>query len=168
MQTTIRSLSIVAALAAAIFAADTSRRAPGFSLTDAKGQEHDLADYRGKVIVLDFMQTACPHCNAFASVLSQIEQKYGDRVAILSIVNPPDTPNTVVSFAMAHKISYPILFDCGQVAYSYLRSPAFDIPHLYLIDPNGAIREDFGYGDATKTIFEGNGLFPHLDALLKK
>ena len=48
--------------AAALFAADASRRAPGFSLPDSKAQQHDLADYRGKVVILEFIQTACPHC----------------------------------------------------------------------------------------------------------
>lgn len=169
MLTTVRSLSICALLGvSALFAADYSRRAPGFSLVDVKTQLHDLADYRGKIVILEFMQTTCPHCGAFAGVLEQARQRYGDRVAILSIVNPPDDPAKIASFISAHKITYPILFDCGQVAYSYLRTPSFDIPHVYLIDANGGIREDFAYSDTTKDIFEGKGIFSHLDAMLKK
>jgi peroxiredoxin len=156
------------ALSAALFAADASRRAPGFSLPDSKARQYDLADYRGRPVILEFMQTTCPHCSAFASVLAQVQQKYGDRLAILSIVNPPDDQGKVTAYTATHKITYPILFDCGQVAYSYLRTPSFDIPHVYLIDSNGGIREDFGYSDSTKDIFEGKGIFPHLDAMLKK
>jgi thiol-disulfide isomerase/thioredoxin len=155
-------------LATSIFAADYSRRAPGFSLPDSKTQLHDLADYRGKVVILEFMQTTCPHCNAFASVLNQVQQKYGDRVQILSVVNPPDLQPQVANYTASHKITYPVLFDCGQVAFSYLRSASFDIPHIYLIDGNGGIREEFGYNDSTKDVFEGKGIFNHLDALLKK
>jgi thiol-disulfide isomerase/thioredoxin len=154
--------------ATVLFGADSSRRAPGFSLPDVKAQFHDLADYRGKVVVLEFMQTTCPHCNAFAAVLAQVQQKYGDRVAILAIVNPPDQQQQVSTYTTAHKIAYPVLFDCGQVAYSYLRTGSFDIPHVYLIDANGGIREDFGYTEATRDIFEGKGIFSHLDAILKK
>src|SRR5215831_3756398 len=65
--------------ASALFAADFSRRAPGFSLPDVKTEQHDLADSRGKVVILEFMQTTCPHCAAFADVLEQVQQKYGDR-----------------------------------------------------------------------------------------
>ena len=163
-------LLTVAALlfGASLFAADVSRRAPGFSLPDVKTELHDLADYRGKVVILEFMQTTCPHCAAFAEVLAQVQQKYGDRVAILSVVNPPDDQPKVRPFIAAHKITWPVVFDCGQVAYSYLRTPSFDIPHVFLIDANGGIREDFGYTTATRDIFEGNGIFSHLDALLKK
>jgi len=49
-----------------------------------------------------------------------------------------------------------------------LLAPSFDIPHVFLIDTNGEIREDFGYTPATRDIFEGKGIFSHLDALLKK
>jgi thiol-disulfide isomerase/thioredoxin len=163
-----RSLIIVAFVVGLLSAADYSRRAPGFSLIDGKTQMHDLADYRGKVVVLEFMQTTCPHCIAFAGVLAQVQQKYGDRVAIVAIVNPPDDQPKVNSFIAVHQINWPILFDCGQVAYSYLRTPSFDIPHVFLIDAAGGIREDFGYSDTTKNIFEGKGIFSHLDALLKK
>src|ERR1700724_3167584 len=106
---------ILAALlcASAVFPADFSRRAPGFSLPDVKTQQHDLADYRGKVVVLEFMQTTCPHCAAFTSVLSQIEQKYGNKVAIVSVVNPPDDQNKVSSYITGHQIDYPVLLDCG-------------------------------------------------------
>jgi peroxiredoxin len=165
-----RALPAVALLffGASLFAADFSRRAPGFSLPDVKTEQHDLADYRGKVVILEFMQTTCPHCAAFTEILAQVQQKYGDRVAILSVVNPPDDQPKVRPFIAAHKITWPVVFDCGQVAYSYLRSPSFDIPHVYLIDANGGIREDFGYTPATRDIFEGKGIFSHLDALLKK
>jgi|SRR5579871_517201 len=160
--------TIIAALvcAAALCAADASRRAPGFSLPDVRTQEHDLADYRGRVVILEFIQTTCPHCNAFANILNQVQQKYGERVAILSVVNPPDDLKSISTYIGNHKITYPVLMDCGQVAYSYLRTPSFDIPHVYLIDANGGIREDFGYSDATRDVFEGNGLFPHLDSIL--
>jgi peroxiredoxin len=163
-----RPIIAVLICAAALFAADASRRAPGFSLPDSKTQQHDLADYRGKVVILEFMQTACPHCAAFNSALSQVERKYGDRVAILGVVNPPSDMAKVNAYVVANKITYPVVFDCGQVAYSYFRSGSFDVPHVYLIDANGAIRDDFGYSDATKDIFEGNGLFPRLDAILGK
>lgn len=171
-----RPIIVALLCAAALAAADASKRAPGFSLPDSKMQQHDLADYRGKVVIVEFMQTGCPHCAAFNTVLSQVERKYGDRVAILGIVNPPTDMNGVNAYVVANKITHPILFDSGQVAYSYVRTsgnfdihnPTFDVPHVYLIDANGGIREDFGYSEATKDIFEGNGLFPHLDAVLGK
>jgi peroxiredoxin len=162
------TLSILPLLcaAAALFAAGETRRAPGFSLVDAKGQEHDLADYRGKVVLLEFMQTTCPHCNTFAAVLNGIQQRYGDRLAILAVTNPPDTPATVNQYIASHQITYPILFDTGQMAYSYVRTGALDLPHIYLIDQNGMIKSDYVYGVLTRDIFEGKGLYSELDLMV--
>src|SRR6266404_4187413 len=154
--------------AVALIAADTAnRRAPGFALPDSKMQVYDLADYRGKIVILEFMQTDCPHCAAFAAVLNEVQQKYGDRVAILAVANSAhDNQNTVAQYISGHQVRYPVLFDAGQMAYSYFRSGSFDNPHIYLIDSNGNIRGDFGYGPMTKEIFEGKALFTELDRLL--
>ena len=162
MRTILATLICVSALVAA----DASRPAQRFLLPDVKGHDHDFNEYRGKVVVLEFMQTACPHCGAFTSVLKEAQQRYGDRVAIVSLVNPPDTPTTVSNFIAAHQINYPILLDAGRVAYAYIRRPAFDIPYLFLIDAGGTIRQEFEYGPATQDIFEGRGLFPRLDSML--
>jgi peroxiredoxin len=159
---------ILAALlcASALVASDVNRPAQRFLLPDVAGRNHDFNEYRGKVVVLEFMQTTCPHCGAFTSVLKEAQQRYGDRVAIISLVNPPDTPATVSNFIAAHQIKYPILLDAGRVAYAYIRRPAFDIPYLFLIDASGNIRKEFEYGPANQEIFEGKGLFPHLDAVV--
>jgi len=149
-------------------AAETApRRAPGFALPDSKMEIHDLADYRGKLVILEFIQTSCPHCASFAPVLNEVQQKYGERVAILAVVNSSqDNQSTVAQYVSGHNAHYPILFDAGQMAFSYFRTTTFDNPHIYLIDADGIIRKDYGYGAATKEIFEGKALFPEIDRLL--
>jgi hypothetical protein len=42
-----------------------------------------------------------------------------------------------------------------------------DVPHLFLIDRRGMIRNDFGYEETTRNVFEGAGLFTEIDRLLK-
>jgi peroxiredoxin len=148
----------------------SGRRAPGFSLPDLRLQQHDPQDYRGRILLLDIMKTNCPHCAQFAEILEKVHSKYGAKVAVLSIVNPPDTQATVGRFVQAHKISTPVLFDCGQVSLSYLKvtpqNPQIDVPHLFVIDGQGTIRNDFGYSFDTHNIFEGDGLYAVIDRLL--
>ena len=164
-------LASIACLAPLWAAGDLSnRRAPGFSIPDGQIQQHDIADYRGKVVVLEFMQTTCPHCEKFSHILEDVSRRYLGRVQVLSVVVPPDTTATVGTFIRRHAISYPILFDCGQVTSSYMMAspqrPSFDIPHVFLIDQNGFIRNDFGYSPLSKEIFEGEGLFAEVDRVL--
>lgn len=148
----------------------SNRRAPGFSLPDSSLQQYDAQDYRGKILLVEFMQTSCPHCREFSKILQQLPAKYGDRVAVLSVVNPPDTQTTVLRYIAEHKVSNPILFDCGQVAASYVKAgpgnSTLNIPHLFVIDAQGMIRSDFSYGPMTRGIFEGEDLFTLLDRML--
>jgi peroxiredoxin len=148
----------------------SNRRAPGFSLPDMSLKQHDLADYRGKVVLLEIMNTKCPHCMKFAATLEEIAKKYAGRVQVLAIANQPDTIQTVVPFIREHGISYPVLFDCGQASASYMmatpENPKVEIPHLFLIDQTGLIRNDFGYNLLTMGIFDGTDLFAQVDKLL--
>ena len=146
----------------------SGRRAPGFSLPEAPGVQRDPQDYRGKILIVDFMQVTCEHCVAFSAILEQARAKYGDKIAILSIVNPPSDAKGVADYITQHKVKSPILFDCGQVAYSYLKptSATITIPHVFLIDGDGMIRNDFAFGDKTLDIFQGKGLFAEIDKLL--
>ncbi len=147
------------------------RRAPGFSLPDSKLRQHDLYDFRGKLVILDFMMTNCPHCLAFSKTLERVKAKYGDKVVVLSVVNyASDNSTTVAKYIQTNKITVPVLYDCGQVMASYLRlesaKQAVDMPHAYVIDAQGRIRGDHTYSLLTRPVFEGDALFADLDALL--
>src|ERR1043165_6096496 len=98
-----RLLPTVLVCAAALCAADAPRRAPGFALPDSRMEIHDLYDYRGKPVLLEFMQTTCPHCAAFADVVQKVKDKYGDKVQILAVANPPDSQATVGRYIEGHK-----------------------------------------------------------------
>jgi len=164
-----RTILVTLLCSLALTAAD-GRRAPGFDLPDLKGQFHDLADYRGKVLVLEFLKTDCPHCATFADVLAQIEPKYGDKVAVLAVAHlGTDSVPNIAQFAAGHKLTYPLVMDMGQMMFSYvMNARGTDLPHVYLIDANGYIRGDYVYNALTREFFEGKGLFAEIDRLLKK
>jgi len=150
----------------------SGRRAPGFSLMDKDFQQHDPQDYRGKILLVEIMRTSCPTCVAFAPTMEAILAKYHGQVAALEIVNPPDTLDTVRKYVADHKVTAPVLFDTGQVAFSYFKAtpqnPDVTVPHLFIIDAKGMIVNDFGYNPLNKGIFEGHDLFTELDRLLGK
>ncbi|MEN6535127.1 MAG: TlpA disulfide reductase family protein [Bryobacteraceae bacterium] len=150
----------------------SGRRAPGFALPDREAKYHDPMDYRGKILVLEVMQTNCPHCRVFSLLLEDLKKKYGDRIATLAIVNPPDNLKTVNAYISANKITTPILFDCGQVSAVYMKitpqNPSVNVPHVFIIDAQGTIQDDYGYSATNKGIFEGKELFTVLDRMLAR
>ena len=126
----------------------SGRRAPSFSLPDVNMKQHDILDYRGKVLIVEFIQTKCEKCQVLTkSIETRIKPKFGDSVAVLSIVVPPDTFEEVKKFINVFKVTSPILFDAGQVASSYTKAtpqkPAMYFPHVFLIDQKGDIRNDW-------------------------
>lgn len=139
----------------------SNRRAPGFSLMDVNYNQHDLADYRGKVVLVEFMRTDCPVCQGFTAIIEKIRAKFGDRIEVLTIVNtPPDSQPAVLNFINTYKVKNPILFDCGQVAASYLKltpqNPQVALPHFFVVDQHGTIRSNYEYSQSTETYFTGD------------
>ena len=128
----------------------SGRRAPGFSLPDSTMAQHDLLDYRGRWLLIDFMKTDCPHCMALSKVMEDIHAQFGAKVGLLSVViAPPENQQTVAKYvAQTGAKSTTIVFDQGQMAVSYFKAtpanPGFDTPHLFIIDPNGMIVRDIG------------------------
>ncbi len=172
----ILTLTLLAAFVASmpLLAANenSNRRAPGWALPDPNFKFHDLMDYRGKVVLIEFMQTSCPHCDESTAHLKGLIGRYGKDVVLIHIVNPPSSMQDVKNYMAKHLLTSPMLFDSGQVAASYLQlspsNPGFDTPHLFVVDPQGKIVNDFEWSNATKSIFTGNGLVPILDNLIKK
>ncbi len=163
MRRVIFALTLFSLASASLSAAGLSnRRAPGFALPDVELKYHDLADFRGKVVLLNVMKTQCPHCTTFSKALNQAQAKYGSRVKVLSIVNHQDTQGRVKDYIRNNALKTTILFDCGQMAASYLKlspsNPSFQTPHVFVIDQKGWIQEDHGYNLLNKGLFEGTGI----------
>jgi len=162
-------LALVAVLGMQAAGDYSNRRAPGFSLADSHYQQHDPQDYRGKVLIIDIMSTQCLTCLKLADLLVQVKAKYGDKLGIISVVTSPDNQNTTDRFAREHKVTWPIVFDSGQMITSYLRvtpsNPQVHFPHLFLIDGEGTIRNDFDGNDDKSLSLEA--LTAEIDKLLK-
>jgi len=129
----------------------SGRRAPSFALPDTKMIQYDILDYRGRWLILEYFKTDCPHCRDLTKVLDALKTRLGARVAMLSIVVPPDNTATVGKYIAETKTSIPVLFDTGQTAMWYFKAtpqrPSFDSPHVFAINPQGMIVRDWNQSD---------------------
>lgn len=173
----IRSVLWLGLAAASVLSASgefSNRHAPGFALPDPEYKHYyDLQDYRGKVVLIDIMSTHCPHCQLLTTTLEQVKARYGNKVVILEVVLPPDNQSTISQYAAVNKVTVPMVCDMGQMTASYFKATPetmqhVDVPHLFIVDQQGMIRNDFSYDESsTKPVFEGPGLFKEIDKLLK-
>src|ERR1019366_4118299 len=88
----------------------SGRRAPSFALPDSSLKSYDILDYRGRWLVLDYMKTDMPASKPLSKQLDQLKTRMGAKVAILSIVLPPDNTATVGKYITETKTIIPILF----------------------------------------------------------
>lgn len=87
-----------------------NRPAPGFTLQDGAGRSVSLADFRGKVLVLNFVYTSCPdvcpvHSEAIARVQAAVNRTpMKDLVEFVSITTDParDTPQVMKAYGPTH------------------------------------------------------------------
>jgi peroxiredoxin len=148
-----RLIAAAMVFAAMLFGQTLSgRRAPSFDLPDSKLAYHDILDYRGRWLIVDFMKTDCPHCKALSKTLEEVKAKYGAKIDMLSVVIPPENTATVAKYIAENHVTFPIVFDSSQVAAAYFKAsperPGFDTPHWFAISPAGMIMYDWAQGAA--------------------
>lgn len=121
-------------------------KAIDFELYEQYGKKHTLAEYKGKVVFLNFWATWCPPCRAEMPDIQKLYTEYGNNsdVVILGVAAPNFGNETdeagIKKFLDQHGYTYPVLMDKGA-----LISMQYDInayPTTFMIDKEGNI---FGY-----------------------
>ncbi len=129
--------------------------APTFSLPDTHGQTHDLAQYRGKWVVLEWLNYDCPFVGKHyrtGNIPSQQEKWTGKGVVWLAIVSSapgkqgyftPDAMNERGEKEGSHATAV-LLDPDGTVGHLYA---ARTTPHMFVIGPEGMVRYMGGIDD---------------------
>jgi cytochrome c biogenesis protein CcmG/thiol:disulfide interchange protein DsbE len=99
--------------------------------------EGSLADYRGKVVVLNFWASWCPPCVDEAPLLERAHRSIEDRGATVLGVNYKDVPEDALGFVRDHEISFPSLRD-GDGEYGE-HFATRGLPETFVIDRRGRI-----------------------------
>ena len=111
--------------------------APPISLTDIGGKKLDLADYKGKVVVLDFWATWCEPCRIEIPGLVEMQDKYAKQGFSVIGISLDDEPGPVVEFYKEFKMNYPVAVGNQRVGELY--GGIFGLPTTFLIGRDGRI-----------------------------
>jgi len=86
------------------FSLSQGETAPNLELRDLQGAKHALADYHGKPVVLNFWATWCVPCAAEMPLLSEMQNRYKDKVLFLAVsVDDEDVKPEIAAFIKKHK-----------------------------------------------------------------
>src|SRR5690348_16068937 len=96
------------------------KAAPEFTLKDANGQTVHIADYKGKVVLLDFWATWCAPCKIEIPWFMEFEQQFKDRgFAVLGVAMDDDGWPTVKPYIQDLKMNYRIVLGNEHVGDLY-------------------------------------------------
>jgi peroxiredoxin len=109
--------------------------APDWTLSDAQGKTHSLADYRGKIIVLDFWASWCSKCAKLMPKLEKLHQKYKDRGVVVLGVNSFETGDPVTAMNK-NRLTYKLLLKGEDIAAAY---GITTVPAIYVIGVDGKV-----------------------------
>ncbi|MCC6361414.1 MAG: TlpA family protein disulfide reductase [Phycisphaerales bacterium] len=109
--------------------------APDFALKDADGKEYKLADFKGKVVLLDFWATWCGPCVRAMPTIQKLHEAYKDKPVAIIGMNTWERGNAT-EFVKKKGFTYLQLLKADDLAKEYGIS---GIPTLVLIDGAGKI-----------------------------
>jgi len=131
-------------------AMEVGKKAVEFTLNDINGNRIALANYNGKVVILDFFADWCPPCRQEIPDFIALEKQYGGQGFSMIGVALVDR-NAAKAFSDKMGINYPILIDDGNVSAAY--GPIRSIPTTFVIDKEGKIAKVY-IGYRPKDVFE--------------
>lgn len=139
-------LAVLLTLAAALAAAP--RLAPSFSILRPGAPPLDLAHYRGKVVLLVFIDTHCPHCQKLTNFLNEMAPKYSARgVQVIECAFNDDASADLADFQQRFHPPFPVGYSARAAVMAFLQIPLMDphplyVPHLVFLDRRGMIRTE--------------------------
>ncbi|MEE1751369.1 NHL domain-containing thioredoxin family protein [Streptomyces sp. SP18CS02] len=116
------------------------------------GKELKLADFRGRVLILDFWTFCCINCLHVLDELRELEEKHRDTVVIVGVHSPKFVHEAehqaVVDAVERYEVHHPVLDDPELATWKQYAVRAW--PTLVVIDPEGYIvAQHAGEGHAT-------------------
>jgi peroxiredoxin len=111
---------------------------PKLTLRDLDGKAHDLAAYRGKVVLVNFWATWCEPCRLEMPSIQRLGDKLSqDRFVVLAVnVDEPET--RVRTFLQQTGLRLPVLLDMNKVATRQWGARV--LPATFIVGPEGRIR----------------------------
>lgn len=111
---------------------------PKLSLKDLSGVKHSIADYRGKVVVLNFWATWCSPCREELPMLNALEKQYAAQgvVFIEASLDDKKDQNKIPAFLSKAGVDFPVWIGAGADTIKKLDLGKI-IPATLILDRDG-------------------------------
>ena len=144
-------------------AADGSSYTPEIVIPMLDKKELKLSSLRGKVVMLDFFLTTCPHCQDHAPHMAELYNKYRSRgLVVLGLSqdlqatgDQKAATSAVQDFIRKYKVTYPVGFSNIEAIAYFTDSHNRGVPQMVLFGPDGKMTlRRIGWSDEVGREFE--------------
>lgn len=111
---------------------------PPLELADLRGKKHSLADYRGKVVLVNFWATWCEPCREEMPSMERLRVSLAERPFAVLAVNLAEPESRIAKFLDTVPVGFPILLDRDTKTTRAWQAKV--LPATYIVGPDGAIR----------------------------
>ncbi|GBD98396.1 thiol-disulfide oxidoreductase ResA [bacterium BMS3Abin07] len=115
--------------------------APGFTLKTLDGRDVSPADFRGKILFINFWASWCPPCRQEIPDLNELYEKYKGRGLVIIGVSTDNSESDIIKFVKKYKIKFLIVHDKdNKVMREY---KVYSLPISFLIDKHGKVVQKY-------------------------
>ncbi|MEO7191939.1 MAG: TlpA disulfide reductase family protein [Vicinamibacterales bacterium] len=130
---------------------------PRLTLTDLDGHPISAAQWKGKVLLVNFWATWCGPCREEIPALVALQKRYADHLVILGLSIDTRPVADVKQFVTKYAINYPVAIVGDDVVHAFGGVPA--LPSTFMVDPNARIvQRHMGMLDPARTEHEVRAL----------
>lgn len=144
-------IAAAALAAASLVGADLPRTAPEFQVRMTNGKDLLLSNFKGKVVVLEFLLTTCPHCQKASQTMNRLYKELGPMGMQPVGVAINDMANIYVDdYVKQFNLNYPVGFSPRDPVIEFLQHPvmmSLMMPQLVIIDRKGVVRYQYAGND---------------------
>ena len=119
------------------------RKSAEFTVTDPSGKQTLVSSLKGKIVVMPFMFTTCPHCQRYAQELTQLQKEFGPRgVVFLGTVFNDANGAMAAQFVKEFNVGFPVGYATKEQVISYLGLSVLDrwvVPQAVILDKQGNV-----------------------------
>ncbi len=119
------------------------RQAPEFAIHRPGAPDLKLSAYRGKSVILAFLNTGCSHCQHFAQQLAVYQKEYGPKgVQVLAVVFDKDAQGQLATFRDKYVQGFPLGYSDEATVMKWLDQPleqGYFVPIVAFVDRRGMI-----------------------------
>lgn len=168
-------IAIAALMGIAAFTATaqpTGKPSPALTINRVGSAPIQLSQYRGKIVLLAFIHTTCPHCQELTRELIPIARAYEAKgVQVVECAFNQNADQLVPAFVQQFQPPFPVGWADNNTVMAYLGRSVLDttpfyVPHLVFLDRRGTIQGDFA-GESEFMRTPDTSIRAELDKLVK-